>query len=340
MPPPVEWRDKPAATSDAMYRSIQTGFKDNRKRRGHEAVLAALVLAAGLCSAAENASVKATHVLGAPGIRRNATGGLVVRGGALELDAGQTQFRLPASSITDVYTEQDSVRAIGGVAGTLSSFGPYGSGRFLSLFRRGVDVLSVEYTAEDGGFHGLILLLPRGQGEKMRDALLALGARRAAVPGVAVRRAAPPPATAPKPAARPAPAASSRTIEILRFETQGDLKVLPEFRAALYENLVDELNKKGQFAVFREGQLREEMPGVVTVRPTVMAFEKGSERLRQVTTVAGATSIKVHVRLEDRSTGALQTEKDLTGKVRFFGGNLRATESLAHQVARLLERGL
>ena len=138
------------------------------------------------------------------------------------------------------------------------------------------------------------------------------------------------------PAALPA-AGPYKTAEVYRFQVE-DTKVLREFRVALYENLVEELNKKGRFAVFREGQLKEPMPGTVAVRCSVKEFEKGSERLRQVTTVAGATSIKIHVRLEDRATGAVIAEKDLTGKVRFFGGNLRATSSLGSQVAGFLEK--
>ncbi len=59
---------------------------------------------------------------------------------------------------------------------------------------------------------------------------------------------------------------------------------------------------------------------------------QGGERERQVTTVAGATSIIVHCLFTD-TKGESLLERDVQGKVRFFGGNLRATYDFAKKAA-------
>jgi hypothetical protein len=53
---------------------------------------------------------------------------------------------------------------------------------------------------------------------------------------------------------------------------------------------------------------------------------------RQVTTVAGATSISVHCEFTDKD-GRLLLARDIKGNVRFFGGNLKATYDFAKKAA-------
>ena len=52
---------------------------------------------------------------------------------------------------------------------------------------------------------------------------------------------------------------------------------------------------------------------------------------RQVTTVAGTTTITVHVRFTDKDGKSL-LENDTKGQVRFFGENLRATYDFGKKV--------
>ncbi len=51
--------------------------------------------------------------------------------------------------------------------------------------------------------------------------------------------------------------------------------------------------------------------------------------------VAGATSIKVHAQFVTRN-GQTLLERDIEGKVRFFGENLRATYNLSKAVAKVV----
>lgn len=114
----------------------------------------------------------------------------------------------------------------------------------------------------------------------------------------------------------------------------GEIKLPSEFQVALYENLVQQLQKKGKFEhVYRDGDRNAtERPDTIVLHSTVKGFKQGSERARQVTTVAGATSIRVHCRFSD-TEGHTLFERDIKGKVRFFGGNLKATSDFAKKAA-------
>jgi hypothetical protein len=65
-------------------------------------------------------------------------------------------------------------------------------------------------------------------------------------------------------------------------------------------------------------------------------FKKGNETLRQVTTIAGATSMTVRCEFRDKDGNSLLV-RDITGKVRFFGGNLKATYDFAKKTAKVAD---
>jgi hypothetical protein len=115
-----------------------------------------------------------------------------------------------------------------------------------------------------------------------------------------------------------------------------EIKLPAEFQVALYEDLIQQLQKKGGFTrVYREGDRNaENAADLVVLHSTVRGFKEGSERLRQVTTVAGATSITVHCVFSDKDGKSL-LESDVKGNVRFFGGNLRATYDFAKKTAQI-----
>lgn len=117
---------------------------------------------------------------------------------------------------------------------------------------------------------------------------------------------------------------------------QSDEVALPaEFQVALYENLSHQLEKQGFQHVYRDGDRNAVgIADLVVLRSTVRGFKAGSERARQVTTVSGATSITVHCQFS-RLDGTSLLERAVNGKVRFFGGNLKATYDFAKKAARV-----
>ncbi len=119
----------------------------------------------------------------------------------------------------------------------------------------------------------------------------------------------------------------------------GNVDIDPAFTAAIYENLLDELGKSKKFKeVFRSGDRNANgLPDLLILKTTVQAYTAGSETRRAVTTVSGATKLKVRSQLLTRE-GQMIMERTLDGNVRFFGGNLRATHNLARNVATAVEQ--
>lgn len=151
------------------------------------ACVAALFGGAGVAAQEKTAPVKGVHVLGLENVSRNLKGTLSVEPAALRFDTGapggpgRATADVSIGSIEDVWTGDDSKRLIGGPVGTLTMFAPYGSGRFLSLFRLKIDVLTVEYRDAQGALHGVVFTLPVGQAAALKKQLVARGAR-ASVP--------------------------------------------------------------------------------------------------------------------------------------------------------------
>jgi len=128
----------------------------------------------------------------------------------------------------------------------------------------------------------------------------------------------------------------AQAIQVLEVQSE-EVRLPPAFQASLYENLIEQIQKTGKFKqVYRDGEkTAADEPDLLTLRSTVKGFREGSQRLRQATTVVGATSIKVHVQIADRSGKSL-LERDVSGKVVFFGENLRATYNFAKSVAKIV----
>ena len=117
----------------------------------------------------------------------------------------------------------------------------------------------------------------------------------------------------------------------------GDVQIPMEFRLAIYENLLDRIRKSGKFQnVYRSGDHQAEgVKDLVTLRTKLQKFQEGSRTKREVTTVAGATKIDVNTTVAARD-GQVLLDKNIEGKVRFFGENLGATNDVAKRVTKIL----
>ncbi|HEY6391184.1 MAG TPA: hypothetical protein VIX89_07900 [Bryobacteraceae bacterium] len=117
----------------------------------------------------------------------------------------------------------------------------------------------------------------------------------------------------------------------------GDVAIPMEFRVAIYESLLDRVHQSAKFKqVFRSGDRQADgIPDLVTLKTKIEKFQEGSQTKREVTTVAGATKVDVSATVVAKD-GRVLLEQNLTGKVRFFGENLGATNDLAKRIAKLL----
>jgi hypothetical protein len=278
-------------------------------------------------------ATKAVQLTGLVGVKNNTGGSLTVENGNLRFSYSKSTSDLDPNSIQDVVTGSDSQRVIRGTLGTLSMFGPYGSDRFMSLFRSKLDTLTIQYRDADGGLHGAIFTAPVGTADVIKNELIALGAH------TSIPTQGDPAADSSKPSdtkGSPMHAQEGQSgkvnasaITVMMIESD-EIKLPAEFQISLYENLIQQLQKKSGFQhVYREGARNSVgAPGLIVLHSTVRGFKMGSEMARQVTTVSGATSISVHCEFTDKN-GQLLLARDIKGKVRFFGGNLKATYDFA-----------
>jgi len=280
------------------------------------------------------APVNAVQLIGLTGVKANAKGTLKVENGNLQFVHGQTNADIAAASIQDVVAGDDTQRSVGGTVGVMSMAAPYGGGRFLSLFRRKIDTLTIRYRGVDGGLHGAIFTLPVGAANAIK-AELALGTHTAttAEPTTAIPSSNEQNAT--QSPEHPSGKIKATAIQVEMVQSD-EIKLPAEFQIALYENLVHQIEKQRTFQhVYRDGdRTAASAPDLVVLHSTVRGFKAGSERARQVTTVAGATSITVHCQFTGPDAKPILA-RDVNGKVRFFGGNLKATYDFAKKAAHV-----
>jgi hypothetical protein len=139
-------------------------------------VFVAAFAISGVNAQQNSQSVKAAQIIGVPALKENAKGILIIEKGVLRFIHSKGTCEISTRSIQDVVTGADSQRAIGKTAGTISMLAPYGGGRLLSLFRKKIDTLTVEYRDADGAFHGVIFTMRSGQAETIKQELIAQGA--------------------------------------------------------------------------------------------------------------------------------------------------------------------
>ena len=128
------------------------------------------------------------------------------------------------------------------------------------------------------------------------------------------------------------------SVQIERIDPV-QVELAHSFQVAIYENLIEELNKTRQFKyVVRQGDDKaSDIPDLLILKTTVLKYTAGSETKRAVTTVGGATKLMVRTQLVTRE-GKIVLERAVQGNVRFFGGNLRATHNLARNIAKMIKQ--
>lgn len=118
-------------------------------------------------------SVRATHLLGFENAKNNCNGTLSIQNDALQFQQnGTTRAQIKVDSVRDVFLGEES-KQVGGLPMTLGkTAAPYGGGRVVSLFaHKKYEILTLEYLDVDGGRHGAIFQLNKGQGEVVKNEL-------------------------------------------------------------------------------------------------------------------------------------------------------------------------
>jgi len=122
-------------------------------------------------------STRATHLLGFENAKNSGTGTLSVQNDLLQFQQnGKSGAQVKIGSVRDVFLGGES-KQVGGLPMTLGkTAAPFGGGRVVSLFaHKKYDTLGLEYMDADGGIHGAIFQLAKGQGELVKNELIAQG---------------------------------------------------------------------------------------------------------------------------------------------------------------------
>ena len=122
--------------------------------------------------------VHVTHLLGFEDVRPNADGQLRIQGDIVQFEPdGSLSAQVSIRSIQDISLGTED-KQIGGTPMTLGKAAvPFEGGRAISLFsHKQYDTFTVEYLDNNGGFHGAIFQMDKGQGQAFEKDLVAKGA--------------------------------------------------------------------------------------------------------------------------------------------------------------------
>lgn len=117
--------------------------------------------------------VRATAILGLEGISKNATGELSIEDDAFVFQTGKgPAARIPIASVQNVSFSQED-KQVGGTPMAMSRAAvPFGGGRVIGLLaHKKYDFLTLEYLDSNGGYHGAICQLNKGQRQVLANEL-------------------------------------------------------------------------------------------------------------------------------------------------------------------------
>ena len=127
--------------------------------------------------AGEQFTIRATHLMGFESAKSNCPGTLSIQDDFLQFQqTGRPGAQVKIGSVRNVFLGDES-KQVGGLPMTLGkAAAPFGGGRAVSLFaHKKYDTLTLEYADADEGIHGAIFQLAKGQGELVKNELIAQG---------------------------------------------------------------------------------------------------------------------------------------------------------------------
>ena len=127
--------------------------------------------------ASSSPALRAKAVLGLEGVANNSVGELSIQDDAFVFTQREgPAVRMPLSAIQGVFLSQED-KQVGGTPMALGRAAtPFGGGRLIGLFaHKKYEFVTLEYFDSNGGFHGTIYQLNKGQGQVLADELGAKG---------------------------------------------------------------------------------------------------------------------------------------------------------------------
>jgi hypothetical protein len=253
---------------------------------------------------------------------------------------------IQASEISNISIGGERKEAGGKIVMVSKSFMPYHSGQILSLVAtKHMDLLTIEYQGSHDGYHEALFMLPKEQAAAAQQQLILAGAtvRRDAValpgaPPAPEESSILPPLLLPRSGCAP-----QATVSAIRIEPSEDgaAALPPEYRAALYEDLIARMKASKRFDhVYRAGD--QDIPDgedVLVLSMRIERFKKGSEVIRasggSPGGLLGTTKIKAEVRATT-CDGSVLLDQEIKGAQRQSGDGLVSSDMLAKAITKTL----
>jgi len=143
------------------------------------AVAASWFAASLVAQKSDGVALRARAVLGLEGVGHSSSGQLSIQEDALVYSRSEgPAVRMPLSAIQGAFLSQQD-KQVGGLPMALGRAAtPYGGGRAIGLFaHKKYDFVTLEYSDSNGGLHGAIYQLKKGQGQTLIEQLGGKGVR-------------------------------------------------------------------------------------------------------------------------------------------------------------------
>jgi hypothetical protein len=177
------------ATGGRMYRLFVLRNDNSGRFGGHALIrLWAVLCCFGIGASAQSTSpalnanapfsIRATHLLGFRNTKNNCKGILSIQDNKLQFhQSGKPVAEVDIASVRHVFLGEESMQ-LGGVPMKIGkAAAPFGGGRVVSLFAHAkYDTLAFEYVDSNGGVHGALFQLRKGQAEPVRNEVVTRGA--------------------------------------------------------------------------------------------------------------------------------------------------------------------
>lgn len=271
-------------------------------------------------------AVAAQHLAGLPGVRDKEKGTLDLSAGALTFRTRSGEVVIPFSSVVAVGVGNQRVELWGTKGRLLRMVIPDGGGLLIAaVAHHRVDMLTVEFEDERGGYHAAVFTLSEEAAEQAMAKLTALSVERAETAANTCDGG----------------AVHPRTVRVLEPEWKG-VDVPAAYRALVYEKLLERMRKvKGVDRVYRDGERDPENGcAAYTVALSATGFKEGSQVQRAATgpmgMFLGTTQLKFDVRIAPAA--GPDHHDTATATVRGETESLKVSDSVAKKAAKSFEK--
>ncbi len=271
-------------------------------------------------------SVEAKLLVGLKGIPAGTKGAIDVTPDSLIFTSFDLTDRLPRGRVSGVFIGDERAET-GGVAGKVARVAiPYGGGAALgTVTQKQVSILTVDYRDDRDGLRSAVFVLPKAEASEIAGEmqLSPLSHPRAASPAVCNAQD------------------LSTSITVLPIRSMPGLEVAPEYRALLYEHLVELPAQKLRVdRIFPDGERRAGC-ATYTLTLTVEEFSKGNAALRASTgpvgLFVGVTKLTVRAQLRD-SNGRIVLDKQVKASRRGDKESLNVASSEVTDIAKAIHK--